>query len=543
MSVRRTVVRNTAFNAAGRLWEAITNLFLTAYVVPRVGLAAWGLWALIGVFTSYVSLLDFGLGSGFSKYIAEHAARGERERLSAVVSTGFYFYLVLGVVLVAIGWPCVDYLIAGVAALLDWLNPVRAQTLSDSTTAGDVRFLLRGGLVLFAASNCIAAFTAVQTGLQRMGITNIVSFAASLVKVVATVGFVATGYGVRGLLFANLVVFAFFGVSCIVIAFRLIPGLRLTPASVRRDTLGLLFSYGWRTQVSKLSNLLTFQTDKVLIGVVYKQFGLIGLYRIGEELANKMRQAPALMLSAVIPAASQLDAHGDAERLRLLYLRSSKYVSVVSLPMVAFLVATAGPVVRAWIGPVPDLNVAVWVTRIITVGYLANIIPGAGVSIALGMGRPEVQMKAGIIAMVSNLVFTISLVLTIGFYGVPLGTAISMVLSCIWFVEAMKSIVGVGSRELVRVSLLWPTAAALPGIVVCIACDFLSSGIDGRWTNAAVMVGCAVFFGLVYAVVLRLTPFLDAYDVEFLCDLVKADRLPGGRRLIGHLLRAGYKGT
>jgi len=50
------------------------------------------------------------------------------------------------------------------------------------------------------------------------------------------------------------------------------------------------------------------------------------------------------------------------------------------------------------------------VNRILAVGYLANILPGAGVSISLGKGRPDVQMKAGIIAMTSNILLTILLI-------------------------------------------------------------------------------------------------------------------------------------
>ena len=103
MSVRRTLTRNTAFNAAGRFWDAASGLVLQAYILDRIGMAAWGLWAFVNVFTSYVGLVDFGVGSSFAKYIAEHAARDEDDEVTAVVSTGFFFYLVLGGLIVGVG--------------------------------------------------------------------------------------------------------------------------------------------------------------------------------------------------------------------------------------------------------------------------------------------------------------------------------------------------------------------------------------------------------------------------------------------------------
>ncbi len=531
-SIRRTLVRNTAFNAAGRLWEAAANLVLAAYIVSRLGLPIYGLWGLMGVFTGYVALLDFGMGSGYTKYIAEHAARGERERLSHVVSTGFFFYLALGVALVCAGWICVDPLIDLVARFY----PAKAADWAESTLVNDVRVLLRGSLILFAVSNCLASFAAVQSGLQRMGITNAISFCASLLKVAATIVFLETGFGVRGLLYANAVVLAFFGGASIACAFFLIPGLRVSPWAVDRDTLGRLFSFGWRSQVTKLSNLITFQTDKAVIGLVAPFLGLtgasvvlarIGAYRLGEELASKMRQAPALMLSAVIPAASDLDARGDDERLRRLYLLSSKYVAVATMPLVGVFVGCAGMMMRAWMGEKEGLDVAVWVLRILALGYLANIIPGAAASIALGKGRPDVQMKAGLIAMASNIICTLLLVFAVGFYGIALGTAVSMTLSCAWFIRAMRPLVNVSARELTRTALVWPALCTLPGMALCVLADYLGADLVGRMPNLALLAGCSAALGLSYALLIPRTPFLDAFDVDFLANALRLRLVPG----------------
>ena len=530
MSVRRTIVRNTAFNAAGRIWEALCNIVLTAYIVPRVGLSGWGLWALINVFTGYVALFDLGMGSGFAKFIAEHAARKDAARISAVVSTGFFFYLVFGFVLVAVCWPCIDLVIH----VLGRLHPERAPSLSDVAFLEDVRFLLRWGLVLFAASNAVAAFTSVQTGLQRMGVTNVLGFVASIIKVVATVAFLETGHGIRGLLYANAIVFAYFAVAGVVAAFVLVPSLRISPRVVNRETFRALFAFGWRTQVSRLSNLVTFQTDKIIVGAVYRQFGLVGVYRIGEELASKMRQVPALLISAILPAASDLDARGEQERLRRLYLISSRYVAAVTLPLVAFCVGASGMLMRTWMGSsVADLDTAAWVNRILAFGYLANILPGAGVSIALGKGRPDVQMKAGIIAMVSNVALTVALVFPFGIYGVALGTAASLFISCAWFIVAMRPVVGVSARELIRVSMVWPAVASLPGFLVCVAGDWFSADVAGRIPNAAAAAVCACLFGAGYLMLLRFTPFLDAVDADFLANVLKLGKVPGFHLWLG----------
>lgn len=508
--MRDRLVRNTAFNAAGRFWEAAVNLVLAAYIVPRVGLAGWGLWSLISIFTGYVALFDFGIGSGFTRYIAEYAARDERGRMSAVVTTGLAAYVVFGVLLCAVIWPLVEPLLW----LIAWLTPQSAGW-QDPALVDEVRFLLRGGLVLFAFSNCIAPFTAIQTGLQRMGVTNVISFGASLLKIAVTVAFLEAGLGVRGLLYAQGVVLGAFSVAAVLVAFRLAPGLAVAPRHLSRDALGVLFQFGWRAQVARLSNLIAFQTDKLVVGVVFGQLGLVGVYRVGEELASKMRQLPVLLLSAIVPAAADLEARGDAARLRLLYVRSTKYVAAVTVPLTVFVAGASEPLIRAWMGDIPGLETAAWVNRIITLGYLANILPGAGTGIALGMGRPGLQMTAGLIEMTGNVTLTIALVLTMGFYGIPLGTALAMGLSCAWFLRAMRPLVDVGGWDLIRTTLLWPLVAALPGLACCLGASWWTAGTSGRATSAVAVLGAGVALAVSYAALLYCSPFFDAYDRDF----------------------------
>lgn len=525
MSIRRTIARNTAFNAAGRTWEAVAGLVLTAYIFLQLGKADYGLWGVVAAFTGYAALFDLGVGSAYTKYIAEHEARGEKEAISSVVSTGFFFYLLFGCVFVSVTWPCVDLVVGFVGRL----NPETAGDLGRAEVLENLRFLLRWGLVLFAVSNCIAPFTAVQTGLQRMGVTNVISVGASVVKIVSTVAFLELGHGVRGLLYTNAVVLALFGVASVAAAFYLHPSLRVSPLRVTREMLAKLVRFGWRTQVSRLSNLIMFETDILIIAFVLRDLELAGLYKIGVELANKMRQVPAIMLSALVPAASELDAREEDEKLQRLYRVGSKYVAAVAVPMAAFLAGASGLVMKTWIGSGAELVVAVVVLRIMALGYVANMVPGAGVTVALGKGRPDIQMKAGLISMVSNVFLTLLLVYTVGFWGIPTATAASMFLSWAWFAWAMGKAIDVGPGNLFRAALLWPVMAALPGFAICLAGDWLAFDLVGRLSNGAVLALTGGLFCVTYLGFIRMTPFIDGYDLEFFDDTLGLGRVPGYR--------------
>ncbi len=531
MSDRRTIARNTVFNAAGRIWEAVAGIGLTVYTIDQVGLEGFGLWSLVALFTGYAALFDFGVSSAFTKYIASFAAKDDRNSVSAVVSTGVYFYALLGLLFVGLGWPLIDLLLLGMVKLMHVLNPGYTQIIANNALWDEARVLLRGALLLFAAGNCAAPFSALQSGLQRMGLTNAIGFAASLVKVVATVAFLEADFGVRGLLYTSGVVFAFTTAASVVVAYRIYPGLRCNPMRMTWPVFQVLLSFGWRSQVARLANLINFQTDRMIVALVSGgSLDLVGLYRVAEDLSAKVRQAPMLMVSALIPAVSSLDARDDQERLRTLYLRSTKYVAAVTAP-VALYVLAATEMLLSLYAEKSGLHEAGWVARIIILGYVMNVLPGPGVSIALGKGNAGLPMVAGIISMTGNIVLTISLYALIGFYGIPLGTALALGLSTVWFFGAMRREVAVPPLRLLRESLLWPVVASLPGFALCAGVNWAVAGYDGRIGNLLIAGACAGVFGLSYVACLRWSPFLDRYDVAFLRETLRLDRFPGFRFL------------
>lgn len=517
MGLQRTLARNTSFNILGRCLEALLGLVLIRYMWARITPAEYGLWSLIGAFTGYVALLDFGVGSAYAKFIAGHAAKDDNDAVSRVVTTGLLFYLGLSAVLLAITWPLIP---RALSFGMDhgWF------TLSDP---GEIIRLLRWTVALYALSTCIGPFSAVQSGLQRMDIVNILGFGSSIVRLIATVVFLEMGLALQGLIYASLTTLLVFGIVSAWSSKRLLPSLRVSPRYIDRATFASLFSFGWRTQVARLSNLIMFETDKIVVGVLFGRLDLVGRYDLGVNLANKVRQVPALIFSALLPAAAELDAVGDDTRLRALYLRSTKYVAVTTIPLLLFTVATADLLMRVWMGE--GFEQAAWVLRIIALGYIANILPGAGVSIALGKGRADLQMNAGLISMGVNIALTVGLYLLIGFWGIPIATSVSMLVSTAWFFWAVESEIGLGKRRLVREAFLWPSVATAPGFVLCVVIDQAAIVHASFWSAAAALLVAGTAFSALFLLVLRATPFLDAVDRDFLARTLRLKHVPGYR--------------
>src|SRR6267378_4027713 len=173
-------VTNTLFNVLGRSWNFLTNLFLTPYILSKLNVGDFGVWVLLTIFISSVSLLDLGLGFSFVRYVSAYHTHEDYDRINKVIFSGLAFYGLLGILGIAVG-----LLIEG---------PLLA--LFNIGHAADVYLLI---LVTCAVSNIGAMFLSVFKGIQRMDRQNSLEIAISVMNVVGTVVFLEAGFGIFGL--------------------------------------------------------------------------------------------------------------------------------------------------------------------------------------------------------------------------------------------------------------------------------------------------------------------------------------------------------
>ena len=96
----QTVVRNTLFNTIGYFWQLLISLLLIPFIIHKIGMEQFGIWILLEVIVTYLSLLDFtGIGGAFVKYIAEYHAQKDFENCNRVVNLGWAYYSVFWIVM------------------------------------------------------------------------------------------------------------------------------------------------------------------------------------------------------------------------------------------------------------------------------------------------------------------------------------------------------------------------------------------------------------------------------------------------------------
>jgi O-antigen/teichoic acid export membrane protein len=488
-SISYTIVKNTLYNALGKLWGVGVMLFLTPYIIHHVGMERYGIWALVGVLTGYAGLLDFGIRSGFVKHIAEHYAKRDFDEINRIVNSGFVFYLIFGLVLFIAAY-------AGIGVLLHIFN-------IPEKLRGEAVFVFLLGVALFCAGNAVSSFNAVLSGMQRMDLSNRIGLAMSLPNIAGVVFFLEKGYGLPGLMVnaaLNLIVSS--SVNFIVV-FNLLPCLRFNPFLFSKKTFRALYTFGYKMQTSVVSSAVHFQMDKLLIGH-FLDIGSVACYSVAAQIASKAREIPVLIISAILPTASELQARTDGDALRRLYRRSMKYVVLTGLPVFVMISLFARPFVAVWLGR--GYEKTALTLQILLGSYFFNVMTGPGFVILAGMGKLRPIMRASLLGMICNLVLSVFLIVKLGYYGAVAGTAVATMIGAVYFIGMVHQTLDVPLSVLAGVVVKPFLAAALAFLVVLIV---MLQTVKIGWGVLAVL---SAAYLAAYGVTILMVRHLDEFD-------------------------------
>jgi len=412
MSTALKLIRNTAYHAGGRIWQIAVSIFLAPLILSYLGDQQFGLWVLFWTFSVYFMFMDFGLGVSLVRETVFCHSQCVWLPINKAVNSLFLLYIILG---------------ATVSFVSYYLSPWLAVNLDIS--ADMKRFVSEiliwsGGI--FALIGIVNTCSALLRGLQRYDQITKAMVYVSFPNVIGSYVVLAMGYGIPGLLWVVAGVYTL--QVCILLFYvkQLIPELAFGAHFLSFQQIKGMLPFGMRIQVSKLAELASYQSDKVLLAFLLPiQF--VTMYDLGARVASLMRDLPYSLTSAVFPAASEMHEKADFEKLWKMYDRGSKYMLLITFPMLIGIYLTAHLVIGMWLG-----NVAVEVYQsvlILSFAYWVVISVAMIFSVGTGMGWSTPIMQSALLQALLNIVLSYALIKEIGFMGALYGTTISIVIA------------------------------------------------------------------------------------------------------------------
>jgi O-antigen/teichoic acid export membrane protein len=484
------IIRNVMFGGLRYVFVAPIPFIMTPLILHKIGVAGYGTWAVFLAINGLTSLADLGLMGTSSKFVAEYYARRDFAALTQLLNTGLSLFLLLDIVIGATLWGT---------------SPLLASVLfhGSSVPTAELIVLLRCFLIVIAANILTQLFASVTTGLQRLDLTHMMS-AANVVLAACFGGFLLLrGWGLRGLVYGYIGAGILTIAAYLIIVRRLLPHIALNPFRFDRAEARKMFSFSLRLYVTQAAVAVHNQVEKVFLATL---IGVdpVGWYEIASDVALKVRGAIGLLLSPVLPAASELNALGDEARMKELYYRTHKYLALIGVPVVCYVVAVSHRFVELWIGP--SLKMIALPLSVLLVVNFFNLASGPGFLIFAGSGYMKPGVQSAILGIVLNIVLSLGLIYKFGFAGAVLGTSASLILASGFFISVFHRRTGYSLARVLREGYMKPILASVLILAVILVIRPTS---NLSWFG---LVGIGVVFGAFYSVVILLSGFFDRYD-------------------------------
>jgi O-antigen/teichoic acid export membrane protein len=485
------VARNVIFSGV-RLFLLVPLPFLVIpFFLKKLGTSGYGTWAVFVAASGVTSLADLGLVTALSKHVAEFYALKDFRALGHLISTGVVLYLSIACLLSVILWVSSSFLVG----MLFRGSPA---------STPELEILWRYLILLIFANTLTMMLSSVVVGLQRMDLSTGISSLNLLSSAGFSVLFLTWNWGLRGVLYAYVLAAWLTLVLSVYTVRQLLPEMKFSLLACRWSVAKEIFSFSLKTYVTTVAVVIHNQIEKIYLarftGVMF-----VGWYDISSDLALKLRGIPSLVLAPIMPAASELHALSDQNRLAHLYYRTHKYLALIGVPLVAYVVFAARDFVELWVGP--SLTVIAIPLSILLIVNFLNLTTGPGLLILVGGGKLRPGLQSAVLGMVLNVTLSLFLIRAYGFQGAVIGTSLSITIASGFFLYLFRRETGHAFPKVVRTAYLKPIVCSLGAIAVL---WILTHAERSSWSK---LVGNCLVFGVVYLVLLLLLQFFDSSDL------------------------------
>lgn len=372
-----SLLRNGAFSVAGALMPAVALFITIPLIVQRLGVDAYGALVLVTSIVGYFGIIDVNATAGTVKFVAEHNARGDDDRVSQVVAVGAAVHGLLG-------------LLGAVVLYLGAHGLVNDVFRVDTHWRAEAELTLRWSALAFFVAQLQAWLNSVPQALQRYDIVGRLDALFGSLVPLSTLAVVAAGGALVEIVVARLLL-SLLHLLVLQRAVRaLLPRLRLQRPG--GDVLRALASFSVFSWIQRLAALTTQNADKLLIGAQHSMAALAA-YVIPLTLVGRVFGLLFASLQAVFPLASALQAVGDTARLRHVSLHLQRYTLFLNVCACLLCAGFAKEWLHYWLqGRLPQASALVLVAVAYTL--LADAVTNVPSLVNDGLGRPHLSAGA-----------------------------------------------------------------------------------------------------------------------------------------------------
>ncbi len=399
--------RNLATRYLLMIGAALGGIIVLPLNLKYLGESEYGLWNLIASITVYFTVLELGYGGAIVKFVAEYRARKDARALNEILSTMFYVFSGIGI------------LVYAVAIVVSFLLPYIFNLDAAQARTGQIVLLIIA--VNVAMHFPFSIFGGVINGFERYYINNMVGGGFVFVIAAVNVAVLMLGYGLVELVTATTIVRLIPYWIYRRNAYAVFPQLQIRLDLFRRDRLRELTGFSAYMAVIDWSAKLTYTTDTFILGV-FLNTTAVAMYAVAQRLSEALLRMTNQLHTFLFPAIVHRSVEGEAESQRRILVTATRFQMAVAAALCGVVAADSDVLIRAWVGP--GFETAAVVLQVLAFVVAVRTLMAVPATVLKGTGHHKLMAVASCWCALANLLLSIAAVKAFGIVGVATGTVI-----------------------------------------------------------------------------------------------------------------------
>ncbi len=343
----------------GKIFEYVIRFVFSILVARTIGSEQYGLYTLALTIVPILSMLALlGLQTGVVAFLASAIQEKDNQRIWQIIQISAGIPAILSFIF-GIGL----YLLAGNIAVQGFHDTRLIPLLQIVSLSIPLEALG------FIAYQIIISYKAPQFSVLA---NNIV---LPLAKLILTLGFLAVGLGVTGIILAHVVATLIGLVLIIYYVHSLFPLNR--PFSPSKNLASQLLRYSLPVHIGWVFNTIRGTLETLVLGFVGLISG-VGIFSVASRLSTLGTMIFLSVGNISTPIIAEFHNRGEAEKLKRFYQTTTKWILMINLPLFLTFVFFSRPLLSIFGGDFTDGNTAL---IILSIGNLAYTGTGIGANI------------------------------------------------------------------------------------------------------------------------------------------------------------------
>jgi O-antigen/teichoic acid export membrane protein len=410
MGIVRTVAKNTFFYFLNSAADLLVNMMVGIALARSLGPDSYGSYSyLTWVLGLGIVVTSLGIGNLATRFIAEGIGKQDRGEVIALARSTLFFRCLAALVALVV---LVILSIFGGHLLPDGANGIYLAIIGFALLPNTLMYLL----------------TSIFAGFQRYDLGAYVLLGSSPLRGIIVVILAVLGFGIGPLLIANMIGWVLGLFIGIFLLRRLIPLKSLIsapPLSSATKRSALKFAVAV-TAVQIVGYLLWQQAEVLFLGI-WCPAKQIGFYRLACQLPTIVTGlVPSVFAGVLLPTMSEQFGKGDMEKIKVMFVASSRYLMIMGLPLAISVIALARPLANMLWGP--EYGPTIELMQIVSVPFFMYAINGACTSVIYTLNKPSFDLKAGVVLACLSVGLDLWLIPRYGVLGAAIGSSIPRLL-------------------------------------------------------------------------------------------------------------------